>query len=109
MHWVLHDWSDDRCRQILAATVRAMEPGYSRLIINEYILPNTKCPLSYSSMSIMMTIQVGAYERTEQEWWDLLGSVGLTVVQVSYPPEEGEGVIEAVKYMRPPSESDPVN
>ncbi|KAL9048527.1 MAG: hypothetical protein Q9162_007687 [Coniocarpon cinnabarinum] len=34
---MLHDWSEGRCRKILHRTAQAMEPGYSRLFIQEMI------------------------------------------------------------------------
>ena len=97
MHWVLHDWSDEHCRSILANIVDAMEPGYSRLIIHESILPDTHCDLPSACLSIMMMIQVAAFERSEKQWRDLLTSVGLTNVHFYQPPGSGEGIIEAIK------------
>ena len=37
---VLHDWPDHQCKVILERTIAAMEKGYSKMIINEKILPN---------------------------------------------------------------------
>ncbi|KAJ5488051.1 O-methyltransferase family 2 [Penicillium expansum] len=36
-----HNWSDDVCEIILARVKEAMKPGYSRLLINENVVPNT--------------------------------------------------------------------
>jgi hypothetical protein len=44
-----------------------------------------------------MMVYVGALERTEQQWRELLNSVGLTDLAFYQPPEEGEGVIVATK------------
>lgn len=48
-------------------------------------------------MSIMMMVQVGAFERSEKQWRELLNSVGLEKIVFHQPPGGGEGVIEAVK------------
>jgi hypothetical protein len=97
MHWILHDWSDERCRSILTNIVAAMKPGYSRLILHETLLPDTNCDLSSACMSIMMMVQVAAFERSEGQWRDLLGSVGLSHVTFYQSPGNGEGIIEAIK------------
>ncbi|KKY22658.1 putative hydroxyindole o [Phaeomoniella chlamydospora] len=40
MHSVLHDWPDAACQQILAQITSAMDPGYSKLLINENVIPD---------------------------------------------------------------------
>ncbi|KAJ6097481.1 O-methyltransferase family 2, partial [Penicillium canescens] len=97
MHWILHDWSDERCRSILTNIVAAMKPDYSRLILHESLLPDTNCDLSSACMSIMMMLQVAAFERSEEHWRDLLESVGLSHVTFYQSPGNGEGIIEAIK------------
>ena len=37
MRSVLHDWPDESCRRILYHLKDAMEPGYSRILINECV------------------------------------------------------------------------
>ncbi|GAB1217535.1 hypothetical protein ATERTT37_006774 [Aspergillus terreus] len=97
LHWVLHDWADERARDILRHIVEAMEPGYSRLVINENIIPNQGCDYTSACLSLLMMVQVGALERTELQWRELLNSVGLTDLAFYQPPGEGEGVIVATK------------
>ncbi|RAL01564.1 sterigmatocystin 8-O-methyltransferase precursor [Aspergillus ibericus CBS 121593] len=97
MHWILHDWADEQARKILTNLVAAMEPGYSRLIINDYIIPDRDCDFPTACMSIMMMVQVGAFERSEKQWRELLNSVGLKDVIFHQPPGSGEGIIEAIK------------
>ncbi|BCS27770.1 uncharacterized protein APUU_60818A [Aspergillus puulaauensis] len=100
LHWILHDWSDTQAREILAHIVEAMEPGYSRLVINENIIPDRDCDYNVACLSMLMMVQVGALERTELQWRELLSSVGLTDISFYQTPEGpggGEGVIVAVK------------
>lgn len=100
LHWILHDWSDTQVREILAHIVDAMEPGYSLLVINENILPDRDCDYNVACLSMLMMLQVGALERTELQWRQLLRSVGQTQILFYQPPGgpgNGEGVIVAVK------------
>ncbi|KAL4998612.1 S-adenosyl-L-methionine-dependent methyltransferase [Aspergillus recurvatus] len=95
LHWILHDWSDSEARKILSNIAAAMEPGYSTLIINETIIPDKDCDFSAACISVMMMLQVGARERTEGQWRELLATVGLTDVRCYQSPAggAGEGVI----------------
>ncbi|KAL4927968.1 sterigmatocystin 8-O-methyltransferase precursor [Aspergillus undulatus] len=97
MHWILHDWADEQARDILANIAAAMEPGYSRLIINEHIIPDRGCSYEAACLSVMMMIQVGGLERTEQQWRELLNSVGLTDLSFHQPQGSGEGIIVSTK------------
>ncbi|KAL5041423.1 hypothetical protein BDW71DRAFT_217873 [Aspergillus fruticulosus] len=95
LHWILHDWSDSQASKILSNIAAAMEPGYSTLIINETIIPDEGCDFSTACISVMMMLQVGARERTERQWRELLATVGLTDVRCYQSPAggAGEGVI----------------
>ncbi|KAJ5775356.1 O-methyltransferase family 2 [Penicillium nucicola] len=97
MHWILHDWSDERCRAILTNIVAAMKPGFSKLILHESILPDKGCDLSTACISVMMMVQVAAFERSEAQWRDLLESVGLSHITFHQSPGVGEGIIEAMR------------
>ncbi|PWY72486.1 sterigmatocystin 8-O-methyltransferase precursor [Aspergillus sclerotioniger CBS 115572] len=88
---------DEQARKILTHIVTAMEPGYSRLIINDYIIPDRNCDFPTACMSIMMMVQVGAFEWSEKQWRELLNSVGLKDLIFHQPPGSGEGIIEAIK------------
>ncbi|KAE8367887.1 O-methyltransferase-domain-containing protein [Aspergillus caelatus] len=97
MHWILHDWRDEQAQNILSHIVDAMEPGYSKLIINDQVIPDRDCDFATACISIMMMLQVGAFERTEKQWRALLTSVGLKDVSFYQPPGNGEGIIVATK------------
>lgn len=51
---ILHDWSTDKCLQILARIREAMKPGYSKLLLNEFILPAKNVPLYPALLDINM-------------------------------------------------------
>ena len=79
MHYVLHDWPDEQCRKILQQLKNAMEPGYSRLLINENVIPNTEASWQHTSLDIIMMALTAGQERTEAQWRKLLKSVGLQI------------------------------
>lgn len=94
-HSVLHGWPDDKCLEILANITPAMKPGYSKLLINEIVIPNENAhPLSTSMDLLMMTV-VAAEERTERNWGRLLAIAGLKIVKLWKFEIGTESVIEA--------------
>ena len=73
-----------------------MKSGYSKLIISEFILPETKAGLFPSSLDIQMLSLSGGMERTEKQWQSLLNSVGLEIEQIWTFEDGSESVIQAV-------------
>ncbi|KAL9600657.1 MAG: hypothetical protein Q9179_003140 [Wetmoreana sp. 5 TL-2023] len=96
MRQVLHDWSDAECRKILEQLVAAMRPGYSKVLINELIVPEEGVSDFINSMDLIMMGLHGAMERTESQWSKLLASVGLRIEKIWTVNEETESLIEAV-------------
>jgi O-methyltransferase domain/Dimerisation domain len=93
---VLHDWDDADALRILA-TVRAAMPAWSRLLIVEAILPERahEQPAAIR-MDIHMMVLLGARERTEAEYRELLAAAGFEVARVvPTGSPAGLGVIEA--------------
>ena len=93
---ILHDYPDPLCTTILTHLAHAMQPGYSRLLIREFILPETRVPLVPACNDLLMMCLHAGKERTERQFREILEGVGLQVTGV-WKGEEGEGVIEAVK------------
>lgn len=50
----MHDWPDRQCRIILERIIAAMEKGYSKLILNEMVLPNTGVNPLGAQMDLMV-------------------------------------------------------
>ena len=94
-HLIFHDWPDDACRMILRNIICAMKPGYSKIPINDSVLPNRDCPAFAAAADLNMMAIAGGMERTRQQWVTLLEPVGLQVVQILESPDEGDagGVI----------------
>lgn len=73
-----------------------MNAQYSRIIIVDFVLPDTNVPRMQSAMDIqMMSIGAGV-ERSKKQWVDLLASVGLKITGVWNSNPALESVIEAV-------------
>jgi hypothetical protein len=94
---VLHDWTDDDARRVLATCRSAMGPG-SRLLVVEAILPERAADQpAVIRMDLYMLVLLGARERTEAQFRRLLADAGFEVRRV-VPTRSvaGLSVIEAV-------------
>ena len=77
LKWILHDWSDEICRRILAAVKATMKPG-SRLLIVEGEQDLHQVSPRFGPLDVhMMTVCDGGRERSLGEFHALLDSVGL--------------------------------
>ncbi|KAK4164968.1 S-adenosyl-L-methionine-dependent methyltransferase [Cladorrhinum sp. PSN259] len=72
MHSVLHDWPDEVCLSILAQIKKAMKPGYSKLLINENVIPDTGAHWETTGLDVLMSLLLSSKERTRVEWYKLL-------------------------------------
>ena len=93
-HFIMHDWTDDVCLRILGNTTAAMKKGYSKLLLNEFILPDQGCPLFAAGFDLEMMAMHAGQERTERRWSALLAKAGLHVLRFWIPEGGGEGIIE---------------
>ncbi|KAJ5172351.1 hypothetical protein N7492_004944 [Penicillium capsulatum] len=93
LHSVLHDWPDHICHKILLNLVDAMKPGYSRLLINENLIPDRGAYWETTSLDLIM-MEIGSGERTERQWRTLLGNVGLRIVKIWGVQRGVESLIE---------------
>jgi hypothetical protein len=76
---VLHDWSDDRCVEILASCRRAMSRG-ARLLIIERLLPEDGTPsLAHLSDLWMLLTNEGGLERSGTGFRALIARAGFRV------------------------------
>ncbi|MGW4853238.1 methyltransferase [Streptomyces sp. NPDC004288] len=84
---VLHDWDDDRCREILGHCARAM-PAHADLLIVERLLPQDGSPSLATAWDLHMLCNVGGRERSAEDYARLLADTGLTLVDRSPLPLE---------------------
>ncbi|KAL2174027.1 S-adenosyl-L-methionine-dependent methyltransferase [Thermothelomyces heterothallicus CBS 202.75] len=82
MHSVLHDWPDEVCTSILNRVAAAMRPGYSRLLINENVIPGTNADWQATALDLMVMALLSSRERTEEDWRRLLEGAGLKIVKI---------------------------
>lgn len=95
MKFVMHDWADRQCQQILEQFKGAMKKGYSKLLIEEVILADKDAePLHLLGDWMMLAVHCGM-ERTRSHWERLLASAGFRVVKFWDPPCLGQSIIEA--------------
>ena len=96
---IIHDWDDERSREILRTCTEAMRDD-SRLLVIERIRPeqvdNSPGSQNIARADLTMLVALAAQERTESEFRELLASAGLQVQNV-IPAAAGFSVIEASK------------
>jgi len=72
-----------------------MQIGYSKLLINENVVPNFGAMSSITSMDWLMMTLGAVKERTEKQWRTLLEEAGLKVVGIWTYEQGTESLIEA--------------
>lgn len=92
---VLHDWPDHLCIEILKNTATAMEPGKSRVIIAEIVVPPVGADLETGWMDLVMMTVTGA-ERSAKHWEELLNAAGLKLEKIYTAPGTNHGAVQAV-------------
>ncbi|KAI0114297.1 S-adenosyl-L-methionine-dependent methyltransferase [Nemania sp. FL0031] len=93
---ILHDWPDAECIKILKNTAAAMTPGYSKLLLSEFVLPSSNTPLYPALLDVNMMAVLNGMERTEAQFAELLDAAGLKVVKFWSIGAEIEGLVEAM-------------
>ena len=83
LKWILHDWDDDACRELLAAC-RAALPEHGRLLVVEQLLPdavpaNGALHPAVATDLIMLVNFADARERYLREYADLLDGGGFAL------------------------------
>lgn len=72
-----------------------MEKGYSRILIDDYVLPDTGAPIRGVSMDFLMMMYCSGIERTRTQWDKLLDACGLEIVKIWGTRSDFEQIIEA--------------
>lgn len=78
---ILHDWSDERCRAILATCRKAMRTGAELLVVERLLgdAPGGVDPMNYLADMHMAALFPGGRERTLSEFGSLLSDSGFGV------------------------------
>ncbi|KAI1212409.1 putative O-methyltransferase [Annulohypoxylon truncatum] len=96
-HHILHDWSNEKCLEILGQLKKAMKPGYSKLLLHEMIIPEQGASPFHAMLDMTMMTFNSGMERSARQWEELLDKAGFEVVKI-WPPvqEDADGIVEAV-------------
>ncbi|NP_990674.2 acetylserotonin O-methyltransferase [Gallus gallus] len=79
---ILHDWDDEKCRQLLAEVYKACRPGGGVLLVESLLSEDRSGPVETQLYSLNMLVQTEGKERTAVEYSELLGAAGFREVQV---------------------------
>ena len=93
---VLHDWPDDECIQILSQIAKAMEPGYSKILLNEMIVPDVGAEIVATQLDMIMMACFASCERTVSHWRQLIEQAGLKMEKIWTEKADSESVIEVI-------------
>lgn len=95
LHSCLHDWPDNVCESILARVKSAMKPGYSKLLINENVLPQKGAYWETTALDMVMLTLFSSRERTVEDWYNLVEKkAGLKIVKIWSVGKGAESLIE---------------
>ena len=72
-----------------------MTPGYSKLLLNELVIPDQGADIVGLQVDFTMLCAVGAEERSEGQWGDMLEQAGFKIVKIWTRAQEAESIIEA--------------
>jgi hypothetical protein len=85
MKYIIHDWNDERCVQIMRNCHRALKPG-ARLLVVDRIVPGkleaTPDHLAVTLADLNMLRGPGGCERTEEEHRELLARGGFRMTRI---------------------------
>ena len=94
LHSVLHDWSNEKCAEIIANIKPAMTKGYSKLLITEHVIPDRVNWIS-TTLDMIMMCCFASGERTVKDWEELLGDAGFKITSIKGCEPGTESLIEA--------------
>jgi ubiquinone/menaquinone biosynthesis C-methylase UbiE len=96
MKWILHNFDDEECRQILA-NVHDAAPPDGRLFVVETVVPGPETAHFAKRRDVTMLVQVGGRERTRTEYASLFERTGWELVDTWNPETGSVSVLEAAK------------
>ena len=95
MQNVLHDWPDDKAREILQNISSSFRPNFSKLLLCENVMPEKGIRSMAGALDIVMMAFLCARERTESDWIQLLESAGYRLIHIWRTSTTHRCVIEA--------------
>ncbi|KAM8856392.1 acetylserotonin O-methyltransferase [Spinachia spinachia] len=78
---ILHDWTDERCTELLSRVNRACKPGGGVLLVEALLHEDGSGPVTVQLYSLNMLVQTEGRERTAAQYAALLAAAGFTGVR----------------------------
>lgn len=94
LHSIIQDWSDDINSTIIRAIVPAMKRGYSKILINDFVVPNQGAHWSQTALDWELMASLGARHRTVAEHAALYSGAGLKITGIWRHPHSLDSLIE---------------
>jgi hypothetical protein len=94
MHSIIQDWNDEVHTQILKSIVPAMEKGYSKILINDFVVPRSRRSLGTNVSDCELISCLGARHRTVGEHTKLYEGAGLKITGIWCHPQSLDSLIE---------------
>lgn len=85
---------DTACQDILSNLKPALRPGYSKILINEVVIPDEGASRFEAGLDLLVMVVHSAVERREKDWRALVESIGLKVARIWKCGEAPERLIE---------------
>jgi hypothetical protein len=96
MHFILHDWQDDKAIEILRNLRPAFKKNYSKLLIHDSVVAGTGADPTISALDLIVMCVLASRERTREDWEKLLRAAGFQVTGVWTDTHKArESIIEA--------------
>ena len=67
---------------ILSNTASAMTRGYSKILLNEFIMPDQGASLIAAQLDIAMMTVLAGQERTESQFKEIVEAAGLKIIKI---------------------------
>ncbi|KAK8044189.1 O-methyltransferase [Apiospora rasikravindrae] len=94
LHSIIQDWDDATNIRILRSLIPAMRKGYTKILINDYVIPNEGAHWLQTSLDCELMSTLGARHRTEAEMRSMIDAAGLTVKGIFRHPLSLDCVVE---------------
>ncbi|XP_030614322.1 acetylserotonin O-methyltransferase [Archocentrus centrarchus] len=78
---ILHDWTDERCIELLLRIYKACKPGGAVLLVEALLNEDGSGPLTAQLYSLNMLVQTEGRERTDVQYAALLTAAGFTNIR----------------------------
>ncbi|CAL5873011.1 uncharacterized protein PFLUO_LOCUS7280 [Penicillium psychrofluorescens] len=94
LHSIIHNWPEEKSREILVNLAKALKPGYSKILIHDVLIPDVNADWQDTAMDVIMMMVHAAQERTVPQWHQLVESAGLKISAIFRAEKGTEALIE---------------